>query len=828
MELKLDRSIPYALSLEGGGAKGSYQIGAWRALREAGIRINAVAGTSVGALNGALIAMGDLEQAEEIWENIRFSQVMDVDDDFMRALLRGDLRHLDLREALENAVEVIRNRGFDVTPLYNWIKASVSEKAVRESDTELYIVTYSLSEAKELELCARDLPDGELWNMLLASAYLPVFRNEKLGGKRYADGGLRDVLPLHVLIENGYKNILALRLFGVGVERPVRIPRSTRVYTVEPKADLGSTLDFEPEQSRRNLRCGYYDTMRFLYGLKGTKYYIDSQWDELRACTWLLECAAGEELSLRETHEKLLPALAKKLNAVNGDFTDLAAALLDWQADCAGIDPWRIYTEDELLAAVREKGEVPVLPEGLLPKKPRAALSLPRRNRGFLRRADAPEEKLNICLLNDSFPPVIDGVANAVLNYARILTETEDGCVVATPEYPGVKDDYPFPVVRYPSLDTTRMAGYRAGVPFAPHTVAKLAETEPDIIHSHCPISSTLLARSLRETVQAPLIFTYHTKFDIDIAGALRGELLQETAVKLLVNNISACDDVWVVSRGAGENLRSLGYTGEYTVMPNGVDLPRGRVRQSAEDALSDRWGLPADVPVYLFVGRMMWYKGLRLLLDGLKILAESGQDFRMVFVGDGQDRAAVEAYAGELGLGGKCRFVGAEHDREIIRAWYCRADLLLFPSTFDTNGLVVREAAACSLGSLLIRGSCAAEGVEDGETGILIDETPEALAAALTALRRDAMKRLGARAAAVLYLSWEESVKAARTRYRVVLDEWDSGELRRRRNRLDGLFDLSGDVVEWMESAKRQRQDAAAQLSAELEKARERLDRYL
>ena len=66
-------------------------------------------------------------------------------------------------------------------------------------------------------------------------------------------------------------------------------------------------------------------------------------------------------------------------------------------------------------------------------------------------------DKHTICLLNDSFPPIIDGVANAVVNYAKILTETEGLCAVATPEYPGVVDDYPFPVVRYPSIDTTKM-----------------------------------------------------------------------------------------------------------------------------------------------------------------------------------------------------------------------------------------------------------------------------------------------------------------------------------------------------------------------------------
>ena len=113
-------------------------------------------------------------------------------------------------------------------------------------------------------MAPEDLGPGELGDMLLASAYLPVFRAEKLGGKLYADGGVRDVLPLHVLIENGYRNIIALRLFGVGVERPVHIPRDTEVLTVEPAADLGGTLEFDADQAKKNMRAGYFDTMRLL------------------------------------------------------------------------------------------------------------------------------------------------------------------------------------------------------------------------------------------------------------------------------------------------------------------------------------------------------------------------------------------------------------------------------------------------------------------------------------------------------------------------------------------------------------------------------------
>ena len=388
-------------------------------------------------------------------------------------------------------------------------------------------------------------------------------------------------------------------------------------------------------------------------------------------------------------------------------------------------------------------------------------------------------DKLNVCLVNDSFPPEIDGVANAVTNYAALINGGLGAATVVTPSNPEADDAaFPFPVCRYPSLDTTKLVGYRAGLPFSPEIQNSLEGDGFDIIHSHCPISSTLLARLLRERIDVPLVMTYHTKFDIDIANAIRSKILQEEAKRLLVQNIAACDEVWTVSRGAGENLRSLGYAGDYIVMPNGVDFPRGRVEDSLVRQVTEDYDLPEDLPVYLFVGRMMWYKGIRIILDALKELKTAGEDFRMVFVGSGGDREEIIAYCQDLGLTDKVFFCPAIHDRQLIRAWYCRADLFLFPSTFDTNGLVVREAAACALASVLISGSCAAEDVTDGVSGFLIEENSAAMAAKLRALcgHREIMRQVGRQAQQQLYISWEEAVSRAYQRYGAVIDNYRRG----------------------------------------------------
>ena len=416
-------------------------------------------------------------------------------------------------------------------------------------------------------------------------------------------------------------------------------------------------------------------------------------------------------------------------------------------------------------------------------------------------------DKHSVCLINDSVPPAIDGVANAVVNYAELITREYGEATVVTPWYPEADDSvYPFPVVRYPSVDMTRLVGYRAGMPFSAEMMKTLEDARFDIIHSHCPITSTMVARSLRDRIDVPVVFTYHTKFDIDIANAVRSKALQEGAARILAENISACDEVWTVSHGAGDNLRKLGYQGEYRVMPNGVDFPRGRVDGSLIGEVTAGFDLPAGLPVFLFVGRMMWYKGIRIILDALKTLSDAGRNFRMVFVGGGGDKEEIVAYTASLGLMGKVLFSDPIRDRERIRAWYCRADLFLFPSTFDTNGLVVREAAACALASVLVAGSCAAEDVSDGVSGFLIEENAASMASMLERLMDapEQMRRVGEGAQREIYISWEDAVKNACARYGAVIDNYRRG-LYPAHNRLSD--DFFHGMAELMDVLKRRRE---------------------
>lgn len=412
-----------------------------------------------------------------------------------------------------------------------------------------------------------------------------------------------------------------------------------------------------------------------------------------------------------------------------------------------------------------------------------------------------------VCLLNDSFPPIIDGVANVVQNYAKVLQDNGTPVVVVTPAYPGADDSgFPYPVIRYQSVDVRKQIGYTIGNPFYVPVQKKLVRRNIGLLHSHCPMMSNYMARALREALDVPMVMTYHTKYDIDIANALKSRILQKAAIDAIVENVSACDELWVVSRGAGENIRSLGYEGDYIIMENGVDMPRGRASETEILEACKGYDIPENVPLFLFVGRMMWYKGIRIILDALAALKSVQLDFRMVFVGSGNEAEEIRKTSETLGLSDKVFFTGAVQERKTLTAWYSRADLFLFPSTFDTNGLVVREAAAASLASVLIRGSAAAEGVSENRNALLIEENAASLAACLARIieHRDTMKKLGENAGNDLYLSWEDAVKKAQDRYEVVKENYRSGHYKRQNSAGDSLFALRNGALDLWDKLKK------------------------
>ena len=349
----IDLSKEYGLVLDGGGARGAYQIGAWKALHEAGVQIRGIAGTSVGALNGALICMGDVDEAEHIWKEMTFSKVMDVDDDWMERLFQ---KEVPMRELLKELMLRLRDGGIDVTPLKDLIHNVLDEDRIRSAGIDFSLLTFSLSDMKELDLTLDEIPEGLLADFLLASACLLGFKNEPLHGKTYLDGGVINNVPLNSLVKRGYRDIITVRIYGPGREPRVRLDEGTQVYEIAPRVHLGSIIEFQGKRSRQNLKIGYYDAKRMVYGLKGLIYHIDSDRDEEEYTTMLSNIS---EKTRKEIRAKLrLPHTATN--------ETLYLAMLEASAKYFRIPKYQVYTENGLSELVHiqyaKRKEEPGLP----------------------------------------------------------------------------------------------------------------------------------------------------------------------------------------------------------------------------------------------------------------------------------------------------------------------------------------------------------------------------------------------------------------------------------------------------------------------------------
>lgn len=378
MEAVIDLTKEYGLVLEGGGARGAYQIGAWKALAEAGVKIRGVAGTSVGALNGALICMGDVENARELWENISYSQIMSVDDEKMRQFLHGRAFHVEM---LRDAMDYLTEGGLDITPLKNLIAEKIDVEKIKNSPVDLYVLTFSVDEFKEMDIDVKETEPELIKDYLLASAYLfPLFKNEKLHGRTYIDGGAVNNVPLGSLVDRGYEDIIVVRIYGIGREKRVKIPEGTTVYTIAPSVSLGNILDFDPKKSRLHIKRGYFDAKRMIYGLAGKIYYIDEQEEECYYLKQLIDLAPevyeylvdihkldpDPRLYLRNMTEIILPVLAEEMKlGKNWNYRELYLAMLEATAKLCRVQKYQIYTVRDLQKKVKERlvklndGELP-------------------------------------------------------------------------------------------------------------------------------------------------------------------------------------------------------------------------------------------------------------------------------------------------------------------------------------------------------------------------------------------------------------------------------------------------------------------------------------
>ena len=376
----------------------------------------------------------------------------------------------------------------------------------------------------------------------------------------------------------------------------------------------------------------------------------------------------------------------------------------------------------------------------------------------------------NIGLFNESFPPVMDGVAVCVENYARWMQEKVGGVSVVTPRNPGA--DYsgkPYEVLDYMSVPVPFRAPYVTGISeIDPAFMRQLLKRRFKIVHAHSPFVCGMTAARVARLQKIPLVATFHSKYREDFARVIPAEAMLDAVVKEIVRFYKRADAVWVPQESVKEVLYSYGYKGPVDVMPNGCDLAGDYPDSYFREARASL-GLADGLFTLLYVGQHIWEKNLRLTIEALARIKDL--PFRMFFVGTGYAENDMKEMVARLGIADKVTFAGRITDRERLKQYYAAADLFLFPSLYDTDGLVVREAAAFGTPSVMLKEASASGMLTDGETGFKIAGTLDVYEALLRALAADParLKAVG-RGARSIVRSWEDIAGEALDRYNAIL----------------------------------------------------------
>ena len=329
-----------ALVLAGGGARGSYQVGVWRALMELDWHPQIITGTSVGSLNGAMFVLDLYETARDMWLTIRSRDVMELPEE--NANLSA--LHQFLRDA-------VRAGGMDVSPLEDIVERVLDEDALRRADIRFGLVTVEQRGLKPRELTLDEIPEGRVKDYLLASAAcFPALRARDIDGVKFLDGGYSDNMPTGLAKAMGADELVCVDLEGVGITRP----NLTGLPTILVRSywELGDILHFDPDTARRNMELGYYDTLRAFGRIRGCAYAVSSDaqsCEDAAAFDWRF---TRLQKAVREKYPVTLTADAALLLA---KMKDVQLAPLEAAAEDVGVDPTVYYTTETLGKAFLEK-----------------------------------------------------------------------------------------------------------------------------------------------------------------------------------------------------------------------------------------------------------------------------------------------------------------------------------------------------------------------------------------------------------------------------------------------------------------------------------------
>ncbi len=370
---------------------------------------------------------------------------------------------------------------------------------------------------------------------------------------------------------------------------------------------------------------------------------------------------------------------------------------------------------------------------------------------------------MRVALFTNNYVPFCGGVTISVETLRRGLEARGHEAWVFAPRFRGTVDDPPR-VRRYPSIPAATYPEFPLAIPFARGIAAEARGLGVDVFHAHHPFLLGPAAARLARRLGRPLVFTYHTRYDkyahyVPLSRAV----VERAAIALSARFARRADAVIAPSARVRDELTREGVRVPIAVIPTGVDLARFRPgdRAAARRAL----GLVADAPLVLYVGRLDREKSIERVLLAFEHVAGTLPHARLMLVGPGKEAVNLQRLAARLPCAPRIAFLGARaHDT--LPVCYQAADLFLFASETETQGLVLAEAAACGLAAVAVSAPGCDEVVRDGVTGVLAKPEPIALAEAAIGLLLDGERRaaLGARARAVAEREFDVRLQLDRT----------------------------------------------------------------
>lgn len=353
------------IALEGGGARGAYHIGVYRAYMENGHQFDGFVGTSIGAINAAAFAQGDYDKVRALWMDLSMDRLFDADE---QALI--DLGNLQWSAKTLAALAVrlgktIKGGGINTSKMRALIAKCVDEERVRSAGKLMGLVCVSIEELKPYRVYLPQIPQGQLIDYLMASASFPGFAPARIDGKPFIDGGVYDNCPIGMLCEKGFDEVVAVRTFASGRFKRVGRYSDVRIQFIEPSEDLGNVMIFSHDRIERNMQLGYFDGLRAIKGLWGQSYYLCPA-PKLDFLAWLQRIddehilEAGVHLGIpgispkRLLFERIVPRLGEYLGLNDAfDYRDFVIAVLEYRAGCGQLERLKIYDFDELTALAK-------------------------------------------------------------------------------------------------------------------------------------------------------------------------------------------------------------------------------------------------------------------------------------------------------------------------------------------------------------------------------------------------------------------------------------------------------------------------------------------